>query len=308
MVDYEAKNLSLKGVPRSELPVLKTILLRDGHLLLPVAVLIYALVIMLTSPLKAALMGAISVVIVGWIRASSRMGPRRIFQALCAGMMGMQDIATSCALAGIIVGVFSLTGLGLKFATTLVALSGGQLWLALFLTMVVCIILGMGMPTVAAYVITAAAVAPALVQLGVPILAAHLFVLYFAAISTITPPVAITAYAAAGLAGAPPMRVGGLAVKLGLAAYIVPYMFVYSGTLLLRGPIEKILLAVPTALLGVWALSKGLQDNASGLIIRCAVFVAALVLIKPGIYTDFIGVGIVAAVMLWQRFRVTRHS
>lgn len=302
MIDFEALNLDLKGIPRAELPRLKDVLYRDGHLLVPVVVLIYSLVVMQTSPLKAALLGTIAVVVVGWLRASSRMGPRRLVDALSGGMVGMIDIATSCALAGIIVGVFSLTGLGLKFATALVALSGGQLWLALILTMIVCIVLGMGMPTVAAYVVTAAAVAPALIKLGVPTLAAHLFVLYFAAISTITPPVAITAFATAGLAGAPPIRVGLLAVKLGIAAYIVPFMFVYSGTLLLQGELHEIFVAIPTALIGIWALAKSLQDRACPYVIRGVLFIAAIVLINPGFYTDLIGLALIAAVMLTKRF------
>ena len=302
MIDYEAKNLGLVGTPRDELPVLGVVIRRSGHLVLPVAVLIYALVGMQTSPLKAALLALVSIVIVSWLRQASRMGPRRLIVAMRDGMYGMADIATSCALAGIIVGVFSLTGLGLKFASALVALSGGHLWLALVLTMMVCIVLGMGMPTVAAYVITAAAVAPALVQLGVPLLAAHLFVLYFAALSTITPPVAVTVFATAGMAGAPPMKVGVTAVKLGIAAYIVPFMFVYSGALLLQGAATDVLIAVPTALVGVWALAKAMQDRASPALARAALLVGALGLINPGLTSDAIGLALIALVVAVQRY------
>ncbi len=301
MIDHEARNLGLRGIPASELPSTAKVLRDGGHLLVPLLVLVYALVIMQTSPLKAALLGTIAVVVVGAARASSRMGALKIGLALANGMKGMIDIATSCALAGIIVGVFSLTGLGLKFASAVVALSGGTLWLALFLTMIVSIVLGMGMPTVAAYVVTAAAVAPALEQLGVPTLAAHLFVLYFAAISTITPPVAITVFATAGLAGAAPMRVGATAVKLGIAAYIVPFMFVYSGALLLRGEASQVALAIPTALVGIWALARGLQDRRSGLAVRAALAVAAVTLIKPGVYTDVAGALIIGAALVLNR-------
>jgi TRAP transporter 4TM/12TM fusion protein len=301
MVDYEAKNLGLLGVPRSELPTVRSVLLRDGHLLVPLAVLVYALVVLQVSPLKSALFAMVATVAVSWLRAATRMGPIRVAKALSDGMIGMIDIAVSCALAGIIVGVFSLTGLGLKFAGGLIALSGSELWLALFLTMVVCIVLGMGMPTLAAYVIAAAAVAPALEQLGVPALAAHLFILYFAAISTITPPVAITAFAAAGLAGVPPIRVGFLAVKLGITAYIVPFMFVYSGALLLRGDWREVLVAIPTAMLGVWALSRGVQDRSVHGVWRIIYVLAAVVLIKPGIYTDMLGIGLIAVAFLGQR-------
>ena len=301
MIDYEARNLGLEGTPRDELPILGVVVRQGGHLILPVFVLVYALVVMQTSPLKAALLALIAIVVVSWLRRASRMGPGRLIAALRDGMYGMGDIATSCALAGIIVGVFSLTGLGLKFASALVALSGGELWLALVLTMIVCIVLGMGMPTVAAYVITAAAVAPALVQLGVPLLAAHLFVLYFAAVSTITPPVAVTVFATAGMAGAPPMRVGATAVKLGIAAYIVPFMFVYSGALLLQGEAVDVLVAVPTALVGVWALAKALQDGASPWLARAVLLVAALGLITPGWTSDAIGFVLIAVVVAVQR-------
>jgi len=301
MVDYEAKNLGLHGVPRAELPSVRSVLLRDGHLILPLVVLVYALVVLQVSPLKSALYAMAAAIVVSWLRAETRLGPVRAADALSRGMTGMIDIAISCALAGIIVGVFSLTGLGLKFASGLVALSGDQLWLALVLTMVVCIVLGMGMPTLAAYVIAAAAVTPALEQLGVPMLAAHLFVLYFAAISTITPPVAITAFAAAGLAGVAPMRVGFLAVKLGITAYIVPFMFVYSGALLLRGAWQEVLIAVPSALVGVWALSRGVQDRSVHRLWRTAYVAAAVVLIKPGLYTDLIGLGLIGLALLGQR-------
>ncbi|MEQ8710633.1 MAG: TRAP transporter permease [Rhodospirillales bacterium] len=302
MIDYEAKNLKLTGIPKSELPDLGVVLRERGHLLIPVFVIIFALLVLQTSPLKAALYGILSVIIVGAFRQSSRLSPLKSALALGDGMKGMMDIATSCALAGIVVGVFSLTGLGLKFATALIAFSGGQLWLALLLTMVVCLVLGMGLPTIAAYVITAAAVAPGLIELGVPVLAAHMFILYFAAISTITPPVAITVFATAGLAGEPPMRVGFAAVKLGIAAYIVPFMFVYSSALLLVGSVTDILLAVPTALIGIWALSRGIQDHSCARLARLLLIIAAIVLIKPGLYTDIAGVLLIATAILADRW------
>lgn len=301
MIDLEAKNLKLLVVPKEELPLLKNVLLKDGHLFLPIVVIIYALVVMQTSPLRAALLALITIAIVSWARSHTRMGPLKIYRALGDGMKVMMDIGTACALAGVIVGVFSLTGLGLKFASALVALSGGHLWLALVITMIVCIILGMGMPTLAAYVVTVAAVGPALIQMGVPVLAAHLFVLYFAAISTITPPVAVTVFATAGMAGARPMRVGVAAVKLGIAAYIVPFMFVYSGSLLLQGDVLEIALAIPSALIGVWSLSKGLQDRAIHMLPRCFLLIAAILLITPEFVTDLIGLGIVVISILVAR-------
>lgn len=306
MIDYEAKNLKLTGIPKSELPVLSDVLRERGHLLIPVFVIIFALLVLQTSPLRAALYGIIAIVIVGAFRQSSRLSPMKSAIALGDGMKGMMDIATSCALAGIVVGVFSLTGLGLKFATALIAFSGGQLWLALLLTMVVCLVLGMGLPTIAAYVITAAAVAPGLTELGVSTLAAHMFILYFAAISTITPPVAITVFATAGLAGEPPMRVGLAAVKLGITAYIVPFMFVYSSALLLVGSVTDILLAVPTALIGIWSLSRGIQDRSCSWLARVLFILAALVLIKPGLYTDVAGLLIIAVAVLADRWFARR--
>jgi TRAP transporter 4TM/12TM fusion protein len=301
MIDLEAKNLRLLAVPKEELPVLRKVVLKDGHLLLPIIVIIYALVVMQTSPLRAALLALITIAIVSWARPWTRMNMVKIYHALGDGMKVMMDIGVACALAGVIVGVFSLTGVGLKFASALVVLSGGHLWLALVITMIVCIILGMGMPTLAAYVVTVAAVGPALTQLGVPVLAAHLFVLYFAAISTITPPVAVTVFATAGMAGASPMRVGVAAVKLGIAAYIVPFMFVYSGSLLLLGDVLEIALAVPSALVGVWSLAKGLQDRAIHMLPRCLFLIAALLLITPEFVSDLAGLGIVALSVFWAQ-------
>jgi TRAP-type uncharacterized transport system fused permease subunit len=223
----------------------------------------------------------------------------------------MMEVAVTMAGAGIIIGVLALTGMGIKATETIIAYSGGHLLPALFLTMVVCLILGMGMPTTAAYA-TAATVAPrALMQMGVPELAAHLFVFYFACISAITPPVALAAYAAAAIARASMWKVGLEAVKLGITGFIVPFMFVYGPPLLMLGKPTQIILATFTAMIGVAMLGAATQGY---LIRRClwfervALFAAALLLIKPGIMTDTIGMGILITVWLVQRMGLFRRT
>ena len=183
-----------------------------------------------------------------------------------------------------------MTGLGLKFVSLLLNLSGNQLIILLLLTMIVCIILGMGMPTPAAYILCASVAAPALVKAGAQLIPAHFFVLYFAILSTITPPVALAAYAASGLAGAQPMKVGWTAVRLGIAAYLIPYMFIYSPQLLMMGGNwPSILWATITALIGCYALARGVQYRVAPTLERMTLIASALFLIKPGFLTDGIG-------------------
>ncbi|MEW6228596.1 MAG: TRAP transporter large permease subunit, partial [Bacillota bacterium] len=223
-----------------------------------------------------------------------------IASALFDGAKSSVGIISSCACAGIVIGVLSLTGAGLKFAQMVLALSHGNLLPALALSAVASLVLGMGLPTTASYLICAAVAAPALVELGVPPLAAHMFIFYYACISAITPPVALAAYAGAGLAKANPMRVGTTAVRLGLVAYIVPFMFVYGPPLLAQGSLGSILWAAITAIVGVGALAMGIEgwigNRGIGIVARALLVVASLTLIKPGLMTDMIGLGLFAVV------------
>jgi TRAP transporter 4TM/12TM fusion protein len=316
MVDLEAVKLGLKGIPRTELPSVKRVILERGHLMLPVFVLMFVLVVMMASTIMAALYGIASTVVIASLRRDTRMGPSKIFQALSRGANDSLGIISSCATAGIVIGVLNLTGSGLKFASAVISLSYEFLPAALVLTMAASLILGMGLPTTAAYMICAAVVAPALVQMGVPNLAAHMFVFYFACISAITPPVALAAYAGAGIARANPLQVGITACKLGTTAFLVPFMFVYGLPLLWTGSLGEILLATVTSLVGVTALACALQGQMFHIPIgmgeRLVLTLAALGLIKPGIYTDLLGgmliILVVGVAVLRERRKTTgRH-
>lgn len=235
-----------------------------------------------------------------------------------AGVMSIQIIAV-CACAGIIVGVISLTGVGARFSSVLLDLAGVSQLLALFFAMCIAILLGMGMPTTAAYAVAASVVAPGLVSLGIPQLTAHFFVFYFAVVSAITPPVALASYAAAGISGANPMETSVASFKIGIAAFIVPFMFFYNGNLLMQGPIVEvagvmvheapawynIARAGATAIVGIFLLTSGIQGWFLGgrpaWFLRAGLILAALLLIAGGIATDLAGVGIAAAIFFVQR-------
>jgi TRAP transporter 4TM/12TM fusion protein len=312
MVDLEAVKLGLKGLPRAELPSVKKIIVERGHLMLPVFVLMFVLVVMMASTIMAALYGIAATVVIAAVRRDTRMGPAKILEALSRGANDSLGIISSCATAGIVIGVLNLTGSGLKFASAVISLSGEFLPAALVLTMAASLVLGMGLPTTAAYMICAAVVAPALVQMGVPNLAAHMFVFYFACISAITPPVALAAYAGAGIARANPLQVGITACKLGTTAFLVPFMFIYGLPLLWVGSLAEILLATMTSLIGVSALACALQGQLLHIPMRwgerLVLTLAALGLIKPGIYTDLLGGLLIILVVGAALFRERRRK
>jgi TRAP transporter 4TM/12TM fusion protein len=221
-----------------------------------------------------------------------------------AGVMSIQIIAV-CACAGIIVGVISLTGVGARFSSVLLNLAGVSQLLALFFAMCIAILLGMGMPTTAAYAVAASVVAPGLVQLGIPPLTAHFFVFYFAVVSAITPPVALASYAAAGISGANPMETSVASFKIGIAAFIVPFMFFYNSAILMDGTVLEILRAGATAVFGVFLLSAGVQGWFAGArvawFIRVALVLAALFMIAGGLVTDLIGIALTAGLFAVQK-------
>jgi TRAP transporter 4TM/12TM fusion protein len=303
MVDSQARKQGLKGLPREELPRVGATLAWGGHLFIPLIVLVVMLV-WAYSPMKSVFWGIVLIVVMGMVRKTTRVGPWKLIEALEHGARNAVTIAAACASAGIIVGVIALTGLGLKFSDSLVSLSGGNIFFALFFSMIASLILGCGMPTTAAYVVLASLAAPVLIRLGVPVLAAHLFIFYFGCVSTITPPVALSSYAAAGLAGADSTKVGNTAFKFGLVAYIVPYMMVYGPPLLMQGGPVKVLMSVATACLGVIAFTSGLQGYLHRECLwweRIFLVVAGLCLIFPGLRTDLSGVLILLGIWGYQR-------
>ncbi len=233
-LDAEAKKEGLKGLSAENLPDAWKALKARGHMLIPLVVLIYLLVNSY-SPGKSVFWSIVLLIVCATLRKNTRMGPKKLLGAIVDGVNGAMPVAIACACAGIISGVVSLTGLGLRFSSILIHLSNGNQLFMLLLTMISSIIMGMGLPTTAAYIILSVLTGPALVSLGINQLAAHFFIFFFACISTITPPVALSAYAGAGIAGANPMKTGWTAFRIGLAGYIVPFLVVYKPSLLLIG-------------------------------------------------------------------------
>ena len=302
MVDFEAAKLNMRGMREDELPKFAK-LVRQVYLFIPIIILIAAL-FMGYSVIRAGTLATVAAAVVSWL-TPHRMGLRSILKAFeLAGVMSIQIIAV-CACAGIIVGVISLTGVGARFSAVLLDLAGVSQFLALFFAMCIAILLGMGMPTTAAYAVAASVVAPGLIQLGIPQLTAHFFVFYFAVVSAITPPVALASYAAAGISGANPMETSVASFKIGIAAFIVPFMFFYNSALLMDGTTVEILRAGVTAVFGVFLLSAGVQGwfmgQRSAWFLRVALVLAALFMIEGGIFSDLIGVGTAVAVFFVQK-------
>lgn len=296
MIDLEASKLQLAGRRAGELPGLGKLFLARGHLLIPIAVLLYVMIGMKASVIKAAIWGIYATILCAFLRRQTRITPGKALAGLAEGAKQAVGLISACATAGLIIGVLNMTGMGLKFAGTIISLSGANVPLALFLTMCATLILGMGLPTAAAYLICAAVVAPALTGLGIPVLTANLFIFYFACLSAITPPVALAAFTASFLARSNPMRVAFTAVRLGFVAFIVPYMFVYAPSLLFQGDALTILTTIATALCGVICMGSALQgiflQRDLPPVSRALFFLAAVALITPGHLTDGLGLGL----------------
>ncbi|MEQ8655971.1 MAG: TRAP transporter permease [Hyphomicrobiales bacterium] len=290
MVDFEARKLGMRGMREDELPKFKE-LAKHVYLFLPIIILIVAL-FMGYSVIRAGTLATAAAAVVSWL-SPNKMTPRDIYRAFdLAGVMSIQIIAV-CACAGIIVGVISLTGVGARFSSLLLGLADTSQLLALFFAMCISILLGMGMPTTAAYAVAASVVAPGLIQLGINPLTAHFFVFYYAVVSAITPPVALASYAAAGISGANPMGTSVTSFKIGLAAFIVPFMFFYNPALLADGTGLEITRALVTASIGVCLLSGGVQGyfftGRLPQVPRIMFLIAALFLIEGSLISDVVG-------------------
>lgn len=308
-VHLEAKKCGLKGIPRNELPSFKSLFVERGHLALPLAGIIYLLVSGY-SPTRAALAAIVLAIVASFLRKSTRMKPIEIVQGLEKGAKAVLGVMIACASAGIIIGIVTKTGVGLKLAGALIDLAGGQLLPAMFFTMITSLILGMGVPTTANYVITSTIAAPALIQMGVPIMGAHLFVFYFGIIADVTPPVALAAYAGAGISGGNPMKTGVNASKLAVAAFVIPYIFVLSPSLLMINvTAPELFWSLITSLIGMLGLSVamiGYWYAPVNFIMRICFFGGGLLLIKPGLMTDVVGFGILLAGFLIQRMKAKK--
>ncbi|MFP4482287.1 MAG: TRAP transporter permease [Thermovirgaceae bacterium] len=299
MVDLEAAKMGLSGLRKDQLPRFFEVLKRGGFLLLAPLSIIYMLIAGY-SPIKASFTAVTFVIIASFFRKETRLTPHKFLKALESGARNSLSVICACAVAGLIVGTVTLTGLGLKFADLIVTLSMGQLYPALALTMLASIVMGMGMPTTALYIILGSMVAPALVKLNVPIVAAHLFIFYFGCMAAVTPPVALSSYLAAAIAKGDSVRTALNGLKLALAAFILPYIFALEPQLLLIDTdFGQALLATATAGLGVLALASCLENYFFGRLVileRVTLGIAALVLMYPGWVSDLSGFGLLLSV------------
>ena len=299
-------------MPKSELPRLGAVMRERGHLFVPIVIVFIGLVAGYSAPL-CALAGTLACLPMALLKKITREEIRwkSVIEALEDGARNTLLVAMACACAGIVIGCVTLTGLGISFTQIVVGLAREMLPLALALTAIAGIVLGMGMPTTPAYIVMVSLLVPALVKLGAIAPAAHMFAFYFAILSAITPPVALAVFAAASLAKTDLWKSGWEAVRIGAAGFIVPFMFVYEPALLMIGDWQSIASSFITATLGTILLAASLQ----GYLIRSAtmwqrviLFVAALCLIKPGWITDLIGLVLLAVVFAWQFLVKTKES
>lgn len=298
MIDLEAQKLGMVGLPKDDLPDLKKTLKQGWYFIIPIGVLIFFLVYSKVSVTRAAFWATIAIPVCSLFGGKDRrMSLKQVLQGLQDGALTALPVVAILSLGGVVLGMITLTGLGLMMSGLLIKMSGGQLIVLLLLTMVASIILGMGVPPVAAYIVLAILVVPALIKLGVYPLAAHLFVFYFATIAGITPPMAPDAFVAAGIADAPMMRTAFTACRLAMVIFIIPFMFVYNNALLLVGNLGQIIQVCITAFFGVMALACAAQNYLGGrlpVLLRLLMFIGGGCLIYPGLKSDLVGLGIVA--------------
>ena len=302
-VHLEARKSGLRGLRKDELPKLRP-LLRQVYLLLPLALLIYLVSSSTRSIQYAAAIAIVAAIFVSIFNKDHRPTPMRLLESLAAGGQGTITVAAACGIAGIIAGTITMTGLANMMINSIVALAGNQVFIALFLTMLCCIVLGMGVPTTANYCIMAATCAPILIRMGVPAIAAHFFVFYFGIVADLTPPVALAAYAGAAIAQANPMKTALTSTKLAIAAFIVPYVFALNpAMLLIDTTAAEVILICVTSLVGIFGVSAALEGYLKTYMTwyaRVACCVGGLMLIFPGVTTDIVGVALVGFVCVAQ--------
>ncbi len=311
VVHFEAKNMGLSGLSKENIPNAMKVLKNGGHLLIPLFVLVGALFSGVT-PLFAAIWALISTVAASWLRKSTRMNFRTILLSIEEGAKGAINVGIACAIVGVVIATVSLTSLGLVVGNNVINLAGDSVFLAALLTMAISIILGMGVPVTAAYIIVAAIAVPILITMNVAPLAAHMFAFYYAALSSITPPVALASYAAGGIAGTDSGKVSIESLKIGLAGFIVPFFFLFNPVLLFDGGSTwDSLRAAITAIIGVIALAsvvKGRLFIKTNLLQRALMLVAAFLLIFPGILFGLLGVALIGVVAVMQKFSIRKEE
>ena len=305
-VQMRATKDNLNGLPKDQMPKVKDVMKARGHLLIPIVFLLYMLIFSGVTVIRGAFWTIVVTIVVAELRPISRMSFKDICDAFVAGAKSTVSVAMACACVGIIVGVCGMTGFALNVAHAIISIGEQSLMLTLLFTMVTCMILGMGLPSIPSYLITATIAAPALVELGQPEIAAHMFCFYFAMFANLTPPVALASFAAAGLSGGSPMKTGWQSVRLALAGFIVPFMFVYNPALLLENvTLITGLQVVVTACAGVVLIAAAVEGYLCGklnVVLRLIAGVGAFLLIDSGLVTDLAGVACLAVIILAQKF------
>ena len=311
-IQMRAEKMGMQGTPKDQLPKVGEVMKEYGHLAIPLVFLIYMLFFSGKTVIMAAFYTILFTIVVAQLRPNTRMSLNDIIDAMVASAKSTVSVAIACACVGIIVGVCSITGFALNMASTIIQIGGQSLMFTLMFTMVTCMILGMGLPSIPSYIITSTIAAPALVTLGIPPIAAHMFCFYFAMFANLTPPVALAAFAAAGIAGGSPMKTGWASVKLALAGFILPYMFVYNTELLLLDtPIAKGIQVAITAAIGVFLISvavEGFLFRKVNAVLRILCFAGAYLLIDSGLITDIIGIAICVGIVLLQKTMAKKHG
>ncbi len=320
-VHLEAHKLGLKGLPREQLPKFLPLFLRKGYMLIPLVVIVTFLCMGKTA-VYAAIMGIVSCLLIGLVTSfvdlahgrKPTFGFNDLLEVMCSAARNIISVAIACAMAGIIIGIVTLTGIGLKFGAGLISISHGIAFITLFLTMISSIILGMGAPTTANYLITSTITAGAIIGLGFEPLAAHMFAFYFGIIADITPPVALAAIAGAAIAKAKPMKTAFNATKLAIGAFIIPYIFVFNPQMLMIGTtVSGVIGICVTALVGMFGFSVALEGYAFrkvSVVERILFAAAGLMCVVPETYSDVIGLSIIAVLIAWQlvRNRIERKT
>lgn len=305
-IDLRSIKTGLAGLPANEIPDIKKLLKKEGFLLLPLLILIIELAVFKVSPIRAALIAMIVSLLLSIFNKANRPNIKGLYNSLFTASKGIVSIIAPVACAGIVIGVIGLTGIGGKIASLVIGLSGGHLFVALFLAMLTAIIFGMGLPTTVSYLLVVSVLAPVLSELGVQPIAAHLFVFYYACLSGITPPVALAAYTGANIAGASPMKTSIEASRLAVAAYILPFYFVMEPALLMNGSWASIGFVTIVAAIGIFSFATGLEGwllTKLSLWQRGLLLFASLIIIMPGLITDVVGICLILFIILIQFFK-----
>lgn len=305
IVDFRARRLNLKGTPESAMPNLMKTLQTGWQLALPLVVIVVLMAIG-RSAQYSALMAMLVLIVITFFRKWTRMDGRRILRGLTGGVKDTSGVALTAAAAGIIIGGVTNTGLNLLFANQVLKFSGGNLFITLVLIAIVSLVLGMGMTTSAVYISVATIMAPALIKLGINSLSAHLFVFYYGCICVITPPVALASFTAAGISGASPTATGWASFRIGLVAFIVPFIFVYQPVMLMYGSTIEIVIVTATSLIGCWALAAAIEGwcfSRLNIHERALFAVAGLLTMVPGWKTDLAGIAVLAVLVFMQKRR-----